>query len=178
MRKAWEWFQKLSRVLERIEGHFITIFTLVMGAIILIDVALRNLGMQGFAWVEEFGRFMLVTTTIMGCSIAAKHNGHMVMDAVFNLLPARWAYYVKSLAYALSSVLYLYLSYYSYNWMIKQQLMKKTMQSIQFPAWIMWLFVTYGVLSMGIRYFNQTIKCLNLAIKGDSEFSEMNIKEN
>ena len=54
---------KLGRLLDcwaDIETQFITLFTIVMGAIIMVDVVFRNLGMQGISWVEEFGRFMLV----------------------------------------------------------------------------------------------------------------------
>lgn len=72
---------KLGRLLDRwadIETQFITLFTIVMGAIIMVDVVFRNLGMQGISWVEEFGRFMLVATTLLGCSIAVRSNGHML----------------------------------------------------------------------------------------------------
>ncbi len=171
-------FKKISTFIENVETHFITLFTLIMGLIIILDVAFRNLGFQGFAWVEEFGRFMLVVTTIIGCSVAVKSKGHMVMDALYNALPTRWAYAIKAIAYAICSALYLYLSYFSYNWMLKQQLMRKTMQSIQFPAWIMWLFIVYGIFTMGSRYLVQTVKCIIQAVKGESTFTEMNTKEN
>ncbi len=178
MKKFTAATRRLGHIWEEIETNFITIFTLVMGAIIMVDVVLRNSGAQGIAWVEEFGRFMLVVTTVMGCSIAVKSNGHMVMDSLYNALPPRWAYSVKAVAYAICSVLYLYMGYYSYMWMLKQEAMNKTMQSCQFPAWIMWAFVVYGITSMGLRYIVQTVKCVISAMKDARTFTEMNIKEN
>lgn len=171
---------KLNKVLDvwaDLETQFITIFTIVMGGIIMVDVVFRNLGMQGIAWVEEFGRFMLVVTTIMGCSIAVRSNGHMLMDVLYTVIPARAAFVLKAIAYAVCSVMYLYIGYYSWGWMLKQKLIGKTMQSCQFPAWIMWIFVTYGFLTMGLRYVVQVIKCVLAIIHKEDTFTDLNTKE-
>lgn len=103
---------KLGRLLDcwaDIETQFITLFTIVMGAIIMVDVVFRNLGMQGISWVEEFGRFMLVATTLLGCSIAVRSNGHMLMDVLYTVLPVRVSYVLKSIAYAVCCAMYLYI---------------------------------------------------------------------
>ena len=171
---------KLGRLLDcwaDIETQFITLFTIVMGAIIMVDVVFRNLGMQGISWVEEFGRFMLVATTLLGCSIAVRSNGHMLMDVLYTVLPVRVSYVLKSIAYAVCCAMYLYIGYYSYGWMMKQRLIGKTMQSCQFPAWIMWIFVVYGFATMGLRYGVQVIKCILAVIHHKDTFTDLKTKE-
>lgn len=97
--------QKISAAYCWVELNFIAAFTMIVGVLIIYDVVVRNLGIQGFQWMEELGRATLVITTIIGCSHAARENGHMVMDTLYQILPPR-------VAYLISGVLYGYIGYY------------------------------------------------------------------
>lgn len=84
----------LKRVFDGIESferNFITVFTLGVGAIILYEIVVRNLGLQGLKWIDELGRVMLITTTLIGSSLAVKHKGHMIMDVLYSVIGDRSA---------------------------------------------------------------------------------------
>ena len=170
--------QKISAAYCWVELNFIAAFTMIVGVLIIYDVVVRNLGIQGYQWMEELGRATLVITTIIGCSHAARENGHMVMDTLYQILPPRVAYALKGVAYLISGVLYGYIGYYAVDWCMKLYKMKKSMESVNFPAYVMWIFVCVGMLTMGHRYFIESGKCARNAVTGKQEFTEVNTKEN
>ncbi|QQO10769.1 TRAP transporter small permease [Breznakiella homolactica] len=147
--KTWCWFY------DRAEMHFLTLFTLITGALIMVEIVIRACGLQGFRWMEELGRFMLVTTTLIGCSNAVKSNGHMVMDALYSVLPRRVSNGVRALSFLISAVLYLYLGWYAFQWMLKLKEIGKMMESVRFPSYVMWVFVAVALITMGGRYVIQ-----------------------
>lgn len=171
-------YEKFSAVYCWIELNFIAAFTIIVGALIIYDVVTRNLGIQGFQWMEELGRATLVITTTIGCSHAARENGHMVMDTLYQVLPTRAAYALKAVAYLICAVLYCYIGYYAVDWCMTLYRIKKSMESVNFPAYVMWVFVSIGMVTMGIRYFIETGKCIRDAAVGKKEFTEVNTKEN
>ena len=91
---------------------------------------------------------------------------------------ARAAYALKGVAYLISGLLYGYMGYYAVDWCIKLFKMKKSMESVNFPAYVMWIFVCIGMVTMGLRYLIETGKCARNAVTGKQEFTEVNTKEN
>lgn len=137
---------------ESFERNFITLFTLGVGLIILYEIVMRNLGMQGLKWIDELGRVMLITTTLIGSSVAVKHRGHMIMDVLYSVLGDKPAALLRSLTYLIAGAFYLYLSYYSIEWTMRLMRLGRTMQTINLPAYITWIVISFSIASMGLRY--------------------------
>ncbi len=165
-------YKKFSDWTELIESYFITIMTLVFGMIILYNMTIRAFHIQGLSWIEEYSRYMLVVTTLIGCSIAVKHKGHMVMDTLVTALPVRFGHLLRALGYLLCGVLYLYLGVYAFKWTGKLIAINKTVESGTLPLWPVWVFVTYAVLTMGLRYMIETGSSVAGAVKGEAIISE------
>lgn len=169
--------RRFGKLYANLENLYMVIFTLLIGALIIFEVIVRAMGLQGIAWLEEMGRFMLVTTTLIGCSVAVKSNGHMIMDVLYNLLKPRAAYAFKAFVNLLCGIFYLYLGYYSILWMLKLRKIGKMMESIRFPSYVMWIIVALAVLTMGFRYLIQCKNCILKIRRGEEQFTEMNTKE-
>lgn len=137
---------------EYVERLFITTFTLAAGVLILYEIVIRGMGIQGLKWIDEFGRIMLIITTLIGSSIAVRHRGHMIMDVVQNMLSPRHAALLRSFTYVLSGLFYLFLTYYSYGWTMRLMRLNRTMDTINLPIYIVWIFVTFAICTMGLRY--------------------------
>lgn len=163
----FEVYRKFSAMTELVESHFITIMTLVFGLLILYSLTVRAFNIRGFVWIEEFSRYMLVITTLIGCSIAVKQKGHLVMDSLVSALPPRLGHTIKGLGYLLCGVLYLYLGIYAWQWTGRLIAMKRTVEVNSFPLWPVWVFVTYATLVMGVRYVIETGHSLASAAKGE-----------
>jgi len=165
-------YNRFSDIVSTIEEYFITILTLTFGLILIYNLTLRALKIQGLIWNEEFSRYMLVITTLIGCSIAVKNKGHMVMDTLVTALPIRVGHVLRAIGYLICAVLYLYLGIYAYKWTGKLIAMNRQSESINIPLWPVWVFVTYAILTMGWRYFVQTLKSIKAASRGEKIISE------
>ncbi len=150
--------KKLFDSIESFERNFITIFTLGVGAIILYEIVVRNLGMQGLKWIDELGRVMLITTTLVGSSMAVKHKDHMIMDVLYSVLDVRRGAILRSFTYVLSGIFYLYLAYYSIEWTMRLMRLGRTMQTINLPAYIAWVAVSFAIATTGLRYLVAAVK--------------------
>lgn len=157
--------------IESVERTVITVFTLGVGAIILYEILIRNLGMQGLKWIDELGRVMLVTTTLIGSSIAVRHKGHMIMDVLYSVVGDKTGSVLRSLTYFISAAFYLYLSFYSLEWTMKLMRLGRTMQTINFPAYATWIVVSFAIATMGLRYLVAAFKEL-IDPQGPGELKE------
>ena len=167
----------ISETYYKIEKLFIVAATLLIGALIVVEIILRAVGVQGFRWIEEAGRYMLITTSIVGSSMAVRENGHMVMDVLYTKLSPRIAYIVKAITYLFCGIFYCFLSYHAYDWLVMLKKMQKTWESVDLPFWPLWIFVVISLATMGLRYFVQTGKCIASFRAKKEEFSEMNTQE-
>lgn len=152
---------QLKRIFDGIENFeriFITIFTLGVGAIILYEIVVRNLGMQGLKWVDELGRMMLIITTLVGSSMAVRSKGHMIMDVLYSVITERAGAMLRSFTYALSGIFYLYVAYYSIEWTTRLMRLGRTMQTINVPAYIVWVVVSLAIATMGLRYLVAAVR--------------------
>jgi len=152
---------RLSRFFDRmenIERGFISLFTLGVGALILYEIIMRNLGMQGLKWIDELGRIMLITTTLVGCSVAAKRHSHMIMDALYSIVSAKTARLLRGLSYLIAGVFYLYLAWYSVEWTMRLMRLNRSMQTIGLPAYLAWFVISTAIATMGLRYLVAAVK--------------------
>ena len=163
--------KKFFDACETIERHFISLFTLGVGLIILYEIVLRNLGLQGLKWIDELGRVMLITTTLIGSSVAVKHKGHMIMDVLYSVIGDRSAMVLRSLTYVISAAFYLYLAFYSIEWTMRLMRLGRTMQTINMPAYLTWILISFGIATMGLRYLVAAVKEL-IDPQGPGELKE------
>ena len=148
-------FRKLVSIFDSVEAVFVVGFTLLVGLVTMYTIVTRKLGFQSFRWVDEVGRIMLITTTLVGSSMAAKTEGHMAVDTLYNVLSKRAVLLLKSFTSLLCGIFYIYLTKYAYDFTLLQIRLKRTMESVSVPIYFVWIIVTIAVFTMGIRYLVQ-----------------------
>ena len=162
MKKLWKNFCKVAdkviKVYEWVEINYIIWFTMVIGALIMVEIVLRVFKVQGSKWIEEIARYMLVTTTFLGSSIAVSQKGHAIMGVLINALPCAWSNVVEILTNLLGGVGFLYLAYAAFEWTGKLVKTGKLMESISVPMWYLWAVISVAFLTTGIRYMAQIVK--------------------
>ena len=169
--------QKLVWIYNNIERFYMIIFTSGIAIFILYDIIARNLGGQGLKWIEEMGRMMLVTTTILGCSMAVKDNGHAVMDTLYNFLPGKVCYVMKIIVNIICGAGFIYLGYYAVQWTTTLYKMKKTLEAFAaIQQWIFWVVISIGFITMGFRYLIQIVSLVKKMSRG-VPFGEIELKE-
>lgn len=162
MKKLWNKFckiiDKIIKVYEWVEINFIIWFTILVGALIMVEIILRLFQIQGSKWIEEIARYMLVTTTFLGSSIAVSQKGHATMSALINALPCAWSNILEIITNLIGGVGFLFLSYAAFEWTGKLIKTGKLMESISIPMWYLWAVISVAFLTTGIRYMAQIVK--------------------
>ncbi len=83
----------------RILGDALDIFLVIAGAILVtvmfVNVLARSTLNSDIAWNTEFGEFVLIWATFIGCAAAARRGGHIRITELLESLPKRTAHVVE-----------------------------------------------------------------------------------
>lgn len=83
------WLRNLDLLLGRIELVIAAFALLIATSCVAIGVFFRSMLDDPLAWTNEMGVLGLVWLTFLGSSAVYKERGHLAVDAVSFLLPAR-----------------------------------------------------------------------------------------
>ena len=177
--------QKQKTMWERVYGRihqaeiFVIVFmTLAIGLLIFAEVIMRSvLKMRGISWLNEFSRYMVVLTTILGSSMAASENGHMVMDTLYTMLPPRVSYGVKGLVHSFCALFWAYIDYYAWSWTARLIRIGTRAESVKMPMYIVWIPVGFFLATMALRYVGEAYKAFRDMCGQPAGFDQMNGKE-
>mgnify|MGYP005956246747 FL=1 len=173
LRKA---FRAACRALDWVEMNFLILFTSFIGLYIILEIVLRIFHIQGARWIEEMGRMMLVTTTLVGSSVAVKTKGHMGMTALINILPGTFSNVLEIASNLICGGAFLFISYYALQWTMDLFTLKRTMESINFPIWPFWAIITFAYFTTGIRFLIQiryNVQGIRRGVYQEADLKEM-----
>lgn len=123
----------------KIEMFLLVSLTLIFGALNMVEIFRRMFGMASLRWMEEFSKYMLVVTTMIGSSIAVSSDGHMIMDTLVMVLPRRITLLLKSLTNLLCALFWGFFGYHSYFWLGKLIKIGSKMATVSIPVYIIWI---------------------------------------
>jgi len=70
----------------------------VLAVLISLDVALRNLGIVTFPWLLELSEYALFAATFLAAPWVLRIGGHVRVDVLISVLPARASALLRALA--------------------------------------------------------------------------------
>ncbi len=85
-----------SSATERAEDALLVILTLILVAVAIIQIPLRNLFSVTLLWADPVVRMLVLWTAFMGALVAVRENRHLRIDALLRLLPAEGRRYVDT----------------------------------------------------------------------------------
>ena len=168
-------FDKACWLLNWVEMNFLIFFTSFIGLYIILEIILRVLHIQGSRWIEELSRMMLVTTTLVGSSVAVKSKGHMGMTVLINILPDKFANVVEIISNLICGAAFLFITYHSVDWTINLYKLGRTMESINVPIWPFWVVISFAYFTTGVRFLLEIRKNVLGIMKGT--YKEADLKE-
>ena len=84
---------------ERAEDSLMVILTLILVAVAIIQIPLRNLFSVTLLWADPVVRMLVLWTAFMGALVAVRENRHLRIDALLRLLPAEGRRYVDTVVH-------------------------------------------------------------------------------
>ena len=80
---------RIVRVLDNIEEYFVITMLFSMVVLIFLQIIFRFAFDFSLSWTEEAARYCFVSLVVVAASLAAKHNRHLKVAALQELLPPK-----------------------------------------------------------------------------------------
>jgi TRAP-type C4-dicarboxylate transport system permease small subunit len=80
---------------DHMEEIFLFIITLIMVAVIFLQVIMRYVFNNSLAWSEEVGRWIFIWMSWIGVSLGAKYGQHIKIEMIVNAMPFKTRYVVN-----------------------------------------------------------------------------------
>jgi len=127
-------------------------------AILLIANVIARTFFQAIYFAEEVSEFLIIFTTFVGVSYAARKARHIRMGAFLDSMPPKVE---KIFIYGISSInafVMFLMAWYSWGYMVNAKTMNQTLQALRLPYWITLVIVPIGFFSAGIQYVRTVFK--------------------
>lgn len=155
MRAAHKAFRFLFKALE----WFAMICMVILTVIVFIDVILRYIFKQGFAWTQEIATLMLVWFSLIGMAIGVLEKIHISIEMFTSKLPGKAIGVLESIDHILMAIFGGLMVYYGIIIMNMTKL--STMPATKMPSAVLYIILPLS----GILVF---LNALLVAAKRDS----------
>lgn len=144
--------KKAIDIFRRIEWILLTIPMIFLICAIVVEVIQRGMGIRGFAWLEEFSRYIFVFCTFLGASLAVETDGHAKMTAILVAVPKKVSLILTILGNAFCAVVCGYVTYYGYLQVTKQAALGARATALPIPMYIPYIIIPLAMFVSTIRY--------------------------
>lgn len=142
---------------EWFEVGALSISTALLAILLIANVIARTF-FQAIYFAEEVSEFLIIFTTFVGVSYAARKARHIRMGAFLDSMPPKvekiFIYFISSI----NALVMFLMAYHSWTYMINAKTMHQTTQALRMPYWITLIIVPIGFFSAGIQYVRTVLK--------------------
>jgi TRAP-type C4-dicarboxylate transport system permease small subunit len=129
-----------------------------MAVIAFLNVVIRYLSTQSFAFTEEVVLNLFVWLTLLGISYGYRTNSHLAMEFAFDRLPLRVQSFCRHFSNALSVIFFLILGYWGV-WQVSDEIVLNSVtEALRTPTWIYSICVPAFSLLIIVRILQQYAK--------------------
>lgn len=137
---------------------------------VVVEVIQRAFGVRGFAWLEEFSRYVFVFCTFLGASLAVETDGHAKMTAILVAVPKKVSLILTIIGNAFCAVVCGYVTYYGYLQIVKQAASGARATALPIPMYIPYIIIPLAMLVSAIRYLCLVVRDVRvLTGKGEAD---------
>lgn len=163
-----EYLWKACRFLFKALEWFAMICMVALTVIVFIDVVLRYIFNQGFAWTQEMATLMLVWFSLIGMAIGVLEKIHISIEMFTSKLPAKAISVLDSINHILIAAFGGAMIYYGI--VIMNMTKKSTMPATKLPSAVLYVILPLSGLLV-------LLNALLVAAKKEKNVSTGEIKE-
>ncbi len=147
-----ETLRKIDDVIAKIEAIFLSTSIITMTVLLVGNVVARKVFNSSWTFAEEVGQLLVVVCTFMGLGYAVRTGEHVNMTAVTDNVPKRIKKMLVIFISALSMITMFYFAYLGFKYANIVFQSGRVTPALEFPRYIVTLFMPIGFFSGGIRY--------------------------
>ena len=153
----------MKKILNHIEEYLICIVFMFMLGLTFVNVIFRYFLTSSLSFTEEFTCALFVLLCVLGTAVAAKHQAHLGLSVLTELLSERGRQFAAAAANILGVVFSLILMITGIQMAYTEYVLKQLTIALQWPEWIYGSFLPIGAAFMAIRFGQATVACLKKA---------------
>ena len=134
-----DFLRKLCRILFKALEWFAMICMVILTCIVFVDVILRYIFKQGFAWTQEIATLMLVWFSLIGMAIGVLEKIHINIEMFTAKLPEKAISVLDSINYILIAVFGGLMMYY--GTLIMNMTKMSTMPATKWPSAVLYIIL-------------------------------------
>lgn len=139
----------------------------VSGAIVIfmmcsigLSVVMRYFFAKPIGWAQEISEYSLVCITFLSIAWVLRHEGHVMMDLLFNYLPAKAKGCLNTITSGICVVVCIILAESALKVVIKEYTLGYTTYSfLAPPKWIFTAVILTGFVILSLQFIRRTISC-------------------
>lgn len=147
----------LSLAVEWFEVTALSLSTAALAILLIANVIARTF-FQALYYAEEAAQFLIIFTTFVGISYAARKARHIRMGAFLDSMAPKYEKIFIFVIATISAVVMFFMAYHSWTYMESSRLAGQTTQALRIPYWYTLIIVPIGFFSAGIQYVRTIIK--------------------
>lgn len=147
-----EFINKFDDFIAKIEGFLLSSSIIAMTVLLVGNVIARRVFNQSWTFAEEVGQFLVVVATFMGLGYAVKLNQHVNMTAILDLVPKKTKKNLVIIISILSTITLFFFAFLGFKYSILVFESGRVTPALEFPGYIVTIFMPLGFLSGAIRY--------------------------
>ena len=147
----------IGRAVDAFEVGALAISTALLALLLIANVIARTF-FQAIYFAEELSEFLIIFTTFVGVSYAARKARHIRMGAFLDSMPAKMEKVFIYIISAVSALVMFLMAYHSWKYMATAKMLGQTTQALRMQYWITLVIVPIGFFSAGIQYVRTIIK--------------------
>lgn len=157
--------RKLDKVLSAIEENALSLGTIGMMVVLILNFLGRYVFGVGVAWTEEVGKLCMVIVTYLGLSYVTRLARHINMTVFTERLSQKSQRILQIILNFTSSAFFIYLCYSAVRYAMIVRKTGRVTTTLRIPVHFFLLMMAVGLLFTAIRFLQ--IGALNIMHKED-----------
>ena len=144
---------KIDLAISKVEAIILALGVILMAVNTCVNVIARFVFSEGLFFSGEINRILIIMITFAGIGYAARHGRHIRMSAIYDLLPHKGRKFVMIVISLFTAAVMFFLCYFAMVYILDTFERGRVLPALQFPIWIIYVWVPIGLAITGIQYF-------------------------
>ena len=149
--------QGLLAALHNLESAISIAAYLIIAALLMTDVVLRELFSSSIAGTQRIAVFFMIATGFLGMGLAADYGRYLRPQFADGLIPKAYSSFASRIGSMVMAMTFFYFSWLGGGFVKSSWEFGELARSVNFPLWMVQLVVPYAFFSVGIRYLVYSI---------------------
>lgn len=146
-----------TKTLSRFEEFVLSYSVIIMAALLIVGVFMRNVMNSSLTFSEEVASALLILVSFFGLGYCARKGRHITMSIVFDMVSNKYKKLFMIVISFVSAIATSYITFLAVRYVLTVQSLGRVTPALQIPIYIIYAVVPFGFLLSTIEYIRSLI---------------------